>query len=70
MQTIRQTNNDFLTWLSGAASGLAAFLASIPAGARAARRASEVEHLLRLSDAELARRGKTRDGLVRWVFAN
>ncbi|MBP7001500.1 hypothetical protein [Amaricoccus sp.] len=68
MQTISQANNNFLNRLGRALAPVGAFLASIPAAVRAARRAEAIEHLLRLDDAQLARMGHTREGLTRWMM--
>ena len=53
---------------AGLGSRLKAVLAAIADASQVARCAREVEHLSRLSDAELARRGLTRDRIVQHAF--
>jgi hypothetical protein len=57
-----------LSLLAGLGARLKAVLAAIADASQAARCVREAEHLLQLSDSELARRGLTRDRVVSHAF--
>jgi hypothetical protein len=68
MTTQTNPQNPTLPLLAGLGARLKAVLAAIADASQAAKCAREAEHLLQLSDSELARRGLTRDRVVHHAF--
>ena len=68
MTTRTNADNPRLPLFAGLGARLMAVLAAIADASQAAKSVREVEHLSRLSDAELARRGLTRDRIVYHAF--
>jgi hypothetical protein len=66
VQAIQKTNHR--SFLAGIGARLEAFLEFAYQSSRMARMSAEVERLQALSDDQLARRGLSRDGIVRHVF--
>ena len=68
MTTQINATNPRLPLFAGLGARLKAVLVAIADASQAAKCAREVEHLSRLSDAELARLGLTRDRIVHHAF--
>ena len=68
MTTQTNTQNPTLPLFAGLGARLKAVLAAIADASQAAKCVREAEALARLSDAELARRGLTRDRVVEHAF--
>jgi hypothetical protein len=68
MTTQTNTQDSTRPLLAGLGAWLKAVFAAIADASQVARCAREAEALARLSDAELARRGLTRDTIVQYAF--